>query len=354
MHVAYVAGPFQGAPALRARHMPRRSLLSAAVSGLAVPLLPRRARAAEIVWRIGHSAPAEFALHLRLVEAAGMIAARSNGRMQLQVYPNSELGSPMGQLAQLRAGTIQAMPVTCQILASNLAVTVLPMLGFAFAGYDKVWPAMDGALGAFLREQIRERLGLVTMERCWDFGFRQITTSGKVVRSAEDLDGLKLRTPSDADFIGLFQALKALPVAMPLNALENALRSHSIDGQEGVLPLVKAAGLYRVQSVCSLTNHVWDGQWLCINGKAWSNLPKMLQDVVTAAFDESALHQREDTVLADTQVQKDLEGAGMKFNPVDPESFRQALRKAGYYAGWRKKIGDDGWAALEQYAGRLA
>jgi hypothetical protein len=44
----------------------------------------------------------------------------------------------------------------------------------------------------------------------------------------------------------------------------------------------------------------------------------------------------------------------MAFNAVDTASFRMALRTSGYYAGWRKKIGDDAWAVLETYSGRLA
>jgi TRAP-type transport system periplasmic protein len=328
---------------------PRRSLLAAGAAVVAAPVMPRFARAAEFTWRIGHNAPPGFALHVRLQEAAREIAARSDGQMELHVYADSELGSPIGLLTQLRAGTIDAAPLTSQVLASNLAVAALPMLGFAFGGYDRAWAALDGDLGSLLRVRIKDRLGLVAMERCWNFGFRQITTSGKVIEAAESLEGLRLRTPPEADFIGLFQALKATPMTIPLNGLEKALQSHAIDGQESVLPLVKAAGLYRVQSTCALTNHVWDGHWMCISGKAWSSLPKKLKDIVAAAFDEGGLHQRQDTMGYEAATQQELEATGMKFTTVNHETFRQALQKAGYYAGWRKKNGDDGWTALEKY-----
>jgi len=340
----------QGSHPTRKHALGRRAI----VAGLATPFLPRFARAAEFTWRIGHSAPVDFPLHVRLIEAVGTIASRSGGQMAVEVYPSSELGTPIGLIAQLRAGTLDAAPLTNQVLATNLAVAALPMLGFAFTGYDQVWAAMDGGVGVFLRNQIEQRLGLFSMQRSWDFGFHQITTSAKTIGSVADLDGLRLRTPPEVDFIDLLQALKARPVTMPLSAMESALASGALDGQESVLPLVKAAALFKVQSRCALTNHIWDGQWLCVSGQSWAKLPAKLQEIVTAAFNESGLAHRQDTVSAASAARTELESQGMSFNATDPSAFRKALGTTGYYAAWQKKVGDAGWNALEKYTGRLA
>jgi TRAP-type transport system periplasmic protein len=350
MHSAQERDPSLGST--RSASVGRRAVLAAA-AGLAAPFLPRFANAAEVTWRIGHSAPTDFALHLRLQEAAAAIADRSQGRMEVEIHPDSQLGSPVGLLAQLRAGTLDAAPLTGQLLARDLPVAALPTPGFAFAGYAGLWPAIDGRIGGFLRTQFHERIGLVAMERCWDFGFRQITTSFKPVHTAADLAGLKLRTPPEADFITLFQAFKALPIAMPLGALNRALSTHAVDGQESVLPLVMATGLRNVQSVCALTNHVWDGQWLCVSGKSWSKLPANLQEAVAAALNESALRQRQDTEAADITIRRRLEAGGMTFNTVDPKDFRRVLRRSGYYTAWRARMGDDAWTVLQDYAGSL-
>ncbi len=338
----------------RFRSLSRRALGRAALAGLAIPFLPRGARAAEIVWRVGHNAPVDFALHLRLLEVANTVATRSEGKMAIKIYPDGELGSTVGLLAQARAGKIDAVPLSNQVLSATLAVAALPMLGFAFSGYDQMWPALDGGVGTLLRTQIQQRLGLVPMERIWDFGFRQITTGDKPIYTAADLEGLRLRTPPEADFFALFQALKALPMAMPLSGLEEALTTGAFDGQESVLQLVKAASLQNVQSFCALTNHLWDGQWICVSGSSWSKLSPKLKDIVTAAFDESGLKHRQDTALSEAGIRVELEAAGMKFNGVDPKTFRAALRKAGYYAAWKAKMGEESWALLEKYTGSLA
>lgn len=326
----------------------------AVLSGFALPFLPRFAQAAEVVWRIGHSAPASFALNTRLVEVAATIQARSGGQMSVEVYPAGELGSPVGLLAQVRAGTLDGAPLTNQMLAGSLSVSTLPKVGFAFAGYDQVWPAMDGAVGNFLRDQMQQRLGLIAMERSWDFGFRQITTTAKAISTVTDLDGLRLRTPPEVETIALFQALKARPVPMPLTELRAALATYTIDGQESVLPLVKAAELYNVQSFCAMTNHMWEGQWICVSGKSWSKLPDKLKQTVAEAFNASALLHRQDTAAADAVIRVELDPTRMKFTTIDPQPFRKALRTAGYYATLQKKFGDDAWNALEQYTGRLA
>jgi TRAP-type C4-dicarboxylate transport system substrate-binding protein len=162
-----------------------------------------------------------------------------------------------------------------------------------------------------------------------------------------------VRTPPEADFIGLFQALKALPVALPLATLTQALGTHAADGQDSVLPLVRAAGLFRVQSHCALTNHVWDGEWICVSGRSWSKLPANLKTIVVAALNESGLRQRQDTAAADVAMRQGLEADGMTFNAVDPAGFRSVLRASGYYAAWRTRMGDEAWMALEKYVGRL-
>lgn len=336
----------------RLKRLSRRTAIVGA--GLAVPLIARAAGAPEITWRVGHGLPTDFPLHVRLIEAAGEITARTGGRMRLEVYGNSELGGSAGLFAQLRAGTIDIVPMTSQALSPNLAVSALPRIGFAFNGYDRVWAALDGQVGVFLRQQIHERLGLIAMDRCWNFGFRQVTTSGRLVTTAADIAGMRLRTPPDADIVDLFQALKALPVAMSLSDMDHALNRHEVEGQEGILPLVKAAHLERYQTICALTNHIWDGYWMCVAGRSWSNLSDNFKEIVAAALNNGGLNQRKDTLDAESGNRQELEADGMKFNTVDPGSFRSVLREAGYYDRWRNKIGDDGWAALLKYTGRLS
>jgi len=338
-------------------HTPRTGPVRRAVlaGGLAAPFVARPAAAeADFKWRAAHSAPVDFPLHVRLSEAAAAIREKSGGRVEIGVFPNGELGSPVGLLAQVRSGAIDMTPLSHQVLSADLAAAVLPTAGFAFTGEDVLWPAMDGEIGTYLRKQFRERLGLVAASRCWDFGFRQVTTSGKRIRGAADIAGFRLRVPPEPEFVELFQALKALPVGMPLSGLEAAMRAGGVDGQEGLLPLVVVAGLDSFQRTCALTHHIWDGHWMCVGAKSWARLPPKLQEVVAAELDSAGLLQRADIQAETIRMRRQLEDGGMAFNTVDPASFRAVLRSAGYYEKWRTRAGKEGWELLEKAVGRLA
>ena len=328
----------------------RRSIIQAA---LAAPLLPRFAKAAEYSLRLAHTAPLTFPLHIRVSEAAEQIAKESNGKVEMQIFPDSQLGGDNDLMSQARSGAVDFCQPTGQILASILPVTAISALGFAWSGYDKLWPAMDGDLGAYVRKQIIAKAGLVPMDRMWDLGFRHITTSTKPIRNADDLVGLKIRTPVAPSLVTLFRTLKAAPLAMQFTELYSALQTHIADAQENPLTLIQVTKLYEVQKYCSLTAHVWDGHWWVCNAATWNGLPDPVKEIIAKAMNEAALRERADIAAKDASVRSDLEAKGLIFNTAETASFREGLRTGGFYKEWRDKLGEEPFAIMEKYAGKL-
>jgi tripartite ATP-independent transporter DctP family solute receptor len=331
----------------------RRTWLATAGATLAMPAIAR-AQPATFAWRLGHTAPDSFPLHRRLLEAAAEVAERSDGRLRIEILGNGQLGSAMGQLTQLRGGTLEMMPVAGQILQGVQALTALPLTGFAWTDHAPLWRALDGELGRTLRALLRQRSGLVPLDTIWDFGFRVVTTTDRPVRTAADLAGLRLRTPVEPEYVALFQALKAAPIAMPLSETVRALDQRQVDGQEGLLALAMALGLQNVQRFCARTNHVWDGLWLCVGANAWRSLPDPLQATLATAFNAAGQRQRADHAEQDTSILAALARDGMTVTSPDPASFRAMLREAGYYRDLKRKFGDRLWELQEQFTGRLA
>jgi TRAP-type C4-dicarboxylate transport system substrate-binding protein len=281
------------------------------------------------------------------------VLEKTGGRLRIEILPDGQLGGTMGLLTQLRNGTIEMAPFTGQVLGTAQALTHLPMIGFAWGGYDRVWRAMDGEIGRLLRDLLAQRANLIALDTVWDFGFRVVTTTEKPVRNAADLRGLRLRTPVEPEFVQLFQALGAQPVAMALPDSLRALVQKRLDGQESLLALVRAADMHLVQSHCALTNHIWDGQFICVNPGAWRRLTDANRAIVATAFNTAGLRQRTDHETEAVANQLALEQEGMKFYTVDQASFRSALGQAGYYRDLKKKFGDRVWDILERYTGRL-
>ena len=335
------------------RFIDRRRVMAVGAAALVSPMISTRARAVDFNLKIGLSTPIDHPFNLRLVEVSEHIKADSGGRIEFSVFPAGQLGGDNDLLSQARSGAIDFCQPTGQVLSSILPLAATNALGFVWTGYDQVWPAMDGDLGAFIRDQIVAKTGLVPMSRMWDLGFRQITTSNRPIRTVEDLTGLKIRVPVAPSLVSLFTALKAAPVGMQFGDVYTALQTRVVDGQENPLSLVTSAKFFEVQKYLSLTNHVWDGYWICCNAKIWKSLPKDVQDIVARNLDAGALKERDDMVKLNGGVTAELAKLGMVVETAAPDSFRQKLREAGFYRDWRQKLGDAAWTLLEKHAGSL-
>jgi TRAP-type transport system periplasmic protein len=330
----------------------RRLIATTAAIGTAA-ILPRTARAAEFEYKMGHSTPAVHPFHKHALAVAERIGKETGGRMELKVFPNSQLGGDNDLLSQVRSGAIEICQPAGQILASILPLTAVNGMGFAFPSYDKVWSAIDGELGKYVRGQITAKVGLVPMERIWDLGFRQITNSVKPIKSAADLAGMKLRVPGAPSLVSLFKALGSHPVSMQFGEVYTSLQTKVVDGQENPLSIIDAGKFYEVQKFCSISNHSWDGHWIVFNGDAWKRLPDDIKTVVARAFNDGAVAQRAELAGMNNTLQADLEKKGLVFNVAETQSFRDMLTKAGFYKEWREKLGAEVWALLEQQVGKL-
>jgi TRAP-type transport system periplasmic protein len=315
-------------------------------------LLPRRAHAAEFALRFGHGYPSTHPLNVRALEAAARIKDESKGRVTIDLFPDSQLGGDSDLLTQLRSGAVDFFSTGGLILSTLVKVASINGLGFIFADYQNVWPAMDGDLGTLIRNDFA-KAGLHAF-KVWDNGFRQTTTSTRPIHTPEDLKGFKIRVPVSPIYVSLFKALGASPTSINLGETYSALQTHIVDGQENPLIVSYTTRFYEVQKFISLTNHIWDGSWILANGDTWASLPPNLQEIVSRNLDASGLDERQDIARLNTSLRDTLASHGLAVNTVDPAPFRDRLRSAGFYADWRKQYGDAAWAVMEKYVGKLA
>jgi tripartite ATP-independent transporter DctP family solute receptor len=338
------------------RKLSRRKFMqttAAAASGVAAyGILTRPGDAAEFTFKYANNVVATHPVNVRLKEAVEKIKQETSGRMDIQVFPNSQLGGDTDMLSQLRTGAIQMFNLSGLILATLVPLASINGIGFAFKDYGQVWAAMDGGLGAFVRGAIG-KAGLTALDKMWDNGYRQITSSTHPINVPEDLKGFKIRVPISPLWTSMFKALGASPTGINFNEVYSALQTKVVEGQENPLSLIQIAKLYEVQKFTSLTNHMWDGFWTLANASAWSALPKNIQDVVAKHINDAAVQERADIAKLNDTVLADLTAKGMTFNKTDAEKFRAALRAAGFYKEWKDKYGAEAWAVLEKQVGSL-
>ena len=333
----------------------RRQVL---VAGAALPLfgiISRRALAARPKYRFKFAGnlPMTHPINVRVKEIVPKILEESGGQLEVRMFPNNQLGGDSDMLSQLRSGALEMFVLSgTNVLSTMAKQTALYGVGFAFKDYSQVWAALDGDLGAYLRGVIA-KVNLHAFDKLWDIGFRQITSSTKPILTPEDLKGFKIRVPVSPLWGSLFQHLGAAPTSINFAEVYSALQTHIVDGQENPLSLILIAKLYEVQKHISITNHMWDGQFTLVNGRAWRSLPENLQEILARNFNAAAMREREDLAKVSQTAETELTKLGLEFHRTDPELFRAAISKAGYYRKWKATFGDEAWGMLEKYAGPL-
>lgn len=334
----------------------RRSAIKTTLAGAVFAPAVLRAttvHGAEFTLKYANNSPVTHPLVIWTKQAIESIAKESGGKVEIQMFPNNQLGSDTDMLSQLRSGAIEFFTLSPLILQTLVPKAAISGIGFAWPGYDKVWPAMDGELGAFVRAEIAKS-GLHTFEKMYDNGFRQITSSTKPINTPADLDGFKIRVPPSPLWTSMFKAFGAAPAPLNFSEVYSALQTKVFEGQENPLAIIAAAKLFEVQKYLAKTNHMWDGFWFLANGKMWAGLPKDVQTVIAKGLNDHAIKQREEIAKLNASLEKELSEKGLTFNAVDNAKFREKLVAGGFYKEWQEKFGPEAWGLLEKYAGKIS
>ena len=198
---------------------------------LAPAIISFRAEAAEFTYKYGNQVQANHPVTMAMQKAADRIKTELGGRLEIAMFPNSQLGGDTDMLSQIRTGALEFFTCSPLVLSSLVSVASINGLGFAFKDSDVAWAAMDGDLGAFVRANIA-KFNILAMEKIWDSGFRQITSSTKPIVTAADLSGFKIRVPVSPLWTSMFKAFGASPTGINFSEVYSALQTKIVDGQE--------------------------------------------------------------------------------------------------------------------------
>ena len=249
----------------------RRRLLAAvpaALAGAAVAApFVARAQDAEFAYKYANNLPDAHPMNVRAKERRPAIKKETDGRVDIQVFPNNQLGSDTDMLSQLRSGAIEFFTLSGLILS-----TLVPApRSTASASPFRTTPGVDGD-GRRPRRICPRRRSPRPVSSPWT---RSGTTAfarspPRPSRSVtpDDLNGFKIRVPVSPLWTSMFKAFGAAPTHQ-LHEVYSSLQTRVVDGQENPLAIIATAKLYEVQKYCSLTNHMWDGFWFLANRRAW-------------------------------------------------------------------------------------
>jgi tripartite ATP-independent transporter DctP family solute receptor len=310
-------------------------------------------RAADFTFVQYHNQTEDSSLHKRLVEMWAAINKETGGRVETQVFAlnNHIPGSDPQALKMLVAGDIHFFTLMGGILGSLIPPAEVQQVPFAFRTAAQAHAAIDGPLGAYLRDEMAAKGLHGFAVGAFDNGMRQITSVQRPIVVPADLNGMRMRVPAGQMIGDTFRAFGAEPVTTNSIDIYAALKSGKVDAQENPLALAELFKLYEVVKYISMTNHMWSGFNLMAHLPTWQKLPADIQGVIDRNVTKYVRLQRQDQQKMNDEMRGGLARRGMVFNEVDPAPFRTQL--AAFYATWKQRLGARTWSLLEASSGRL-
>ncbi len=272
---------------------------------------------AEFVLKVGHTSNTDVPCHIGFMKFEEEVEKNSNGRIDVQIYPNSELGSERAMYEACQMGTLEVAYGTSSVLANFYEPLIVLDLPFLFSDVNAARKAMNGELGAKATEGI-ESTGMYVLG-FMENGIRHTTNSKRPINTPEDFNGIKIRTMENEIHMSAFSKMGASPTPMAFTELFTALQQKTVDGQENPLYLIVSSRFYEVQNYLSLTGHVYTTGIATVNKNFWDSLPEDLQKVVNDAFAEG---QKVEYAACDEQNVTALETLKEKLevNEITPEN----------------------------------
>ena len=249
---------------------------------------------------------------------------KTQGRIQIQAYPASQLGSSKEMIEAVVLGTQQMVTEGAANFGQwvpSISVIESPYVWRDAAHLSKV---MSGPIGEDLSKQLIEKRGVRILGTTY-YGVRQLTTTSKAVRTAADMKEFKLRVPENEVFLAMARAWGAKPTPMTFGELYLALRQNVVDGQENPLPTIDSGKFFEVQKYLVLTGHILTPRLVVINQKFWQGLPAADQKGLGDAVAEGIAWNNQEIQAAERALVEKFKKAGMEVIQPDVESFRKPV-----------------------------
>ena len=279
---------------------------------------------------------------------------RTNGRVKVEVYPNSQLYKDKEELEALQLGSVQMLaPSVSKFGPMGVKDYEAFDLPYIFPDQAALERVTNGPIGASLFKKL-EAKGIKGLAY-WDNGFK-VMTANKPLREPADFKGLKFRIQSSKVLDAQFRALGANPQVMAFSEVYPALQTGVVDGAENTPSNVYSQKTNEVQKYLTVSNHGYIGYAVITNAKFWAGLPPDIRTILEGAMKDA-------TVYANSMSQKDNEAALkairdtgktqiIELTPAQRNAWRQALLPV--YKDMQDRVGKDLIEAIQKESAQPA
>ena len=241
--------------------------------------------------------------------------------LEARVYPANALGEERAVVEGMQLGAGATIHIGGTAIHNNflkrMGVCDLP---FLWRDYEHAHRALDGPVGKTLAAEY-EKLGLKVLGWQDSWGYRNVITTKKEVKTAADLKGLKIRTIQTPTYVAALNAMGANATPMAFGEVYTALQTGVIDGFEHSSAVAYTGKYYEVAKYVTLTGHLFGPTVTVISKKEWDGYTDKEKAVVAAAAKLAQDVNRNLSVQRDRESLEKLKEKGMIINPIDKTPF---------------------------------
>lgn len=295
------------------------------------------AHAADFTLKAAHVLAPDHPYQIGMLHWAKLLKERSNGRIQMDVFPSGQLGQERDTLEGLQLGTLDITMVSTAPLAGFSKEFLACDLPFIFRDRETTYAVLDGEIGQGMMEKLRKSnmIGL----SFWENGFRHTTNSAREIKMPSDIKGLKIRTQENSIHMGTYQLWGANTIPMSWGEVYTACQNKTIDGEENTITVCYTAKLYEVQKYMTLNAALYSPAPVIMAKRTWDRLPADLQKIVVETCTEARDFERKIMAEGESEQLQKMIGFGMVAVDVDRREWIDSVQPV--YERFRKEIGAD-------------
>lgn len=250
--------------------------------------------------KLGHNLAEDHAVHISLTAFAADVAAKSNGTINIQIFPNGTLGSESDMISQVQFGMLDMAKVSASTLGNYNKLYNAYSVPYVFDNQEHYYSVMDGEIAneLYMATEGDGFIGLTWL----DSGSRSFYTKDKAIRVPSDLKGLKIRTMDSQMAIDMMSNLGGSATVMGYSDIYTGLQQGVIDGAENNVTALRDHG--DVAKFYSFDEHTRIPDIVVLSADVWNSMSDAQKDVLktcaAAATNEykTAWKAFEDEVLA--------------------------------------------------------
>lgn len=301
------------------------TMMAAATTGL----WATSARAQKVI-KYAHFQPAKIDQpnHAAALAFKEHVEKASSGNLKVDIYPAGQLGSAQQTAEGVRLGSIELAVLHEGAITGIYKTFNIFGMPYLFESHQQAYTVLDGAFGKDLAEDMRKKTGVRLLAYA-DNGIRHFTNSKRVIRTPDDLKGLKIRVQPSPVYIEFVKALGASPSAIDWGELPAALAQGTADGQENSVSTILAASLYQQQKFATLDGHIYGQFGYLLNDRFFNSLSSAERLVVQEGVDRASRIHRDMTRALDLSAKKVLSEKGMTvttLTPAEVDQFRKVAQ----------------------------